>query len=82
MPTMLNADPVFWIYPAGQESQKAELKITIKSTSSRAGVDVSAEQTGIYDMQINYFLIDPSTGKPGSTLLYIRLRAREFCDRQ
>jgi hypothetical protein len=31
---------------------------------------VRADQTGIYDVPIKYYLIDPTTGNPGTTLMY------------
>ena len=56
--------PIFSIYPAGDESKKVAKDIKLDVASARSIVDVSDLTTGNYSVEIDYYLIDPSTGQP------------------
>ena len=61
--TVTNSVPVFTLAPAGSEDSKT-LTVKTDSSSGRCGVDISAWQTGIYDLQMQFYLLNPSTGEP------------------
>jgi YD repeat-containing protein len=67
---VLNAEPVFYLYPANASDQKTELKIQHDESTGRSGVDVSDRQTGVYDYRIDYYLIDPTSHLPTTRLVY------------
>jgi len=67
-PQETNVIPTFTLWPLANPQQTQILPIQTQNT--RRGVDVSALSTDIYGYQINYYMIDPLTQQPTTTVLY------------